>query len=118
LKRYIDDQWRDILAAQGFSPRTEEGAEVWRRPGFDALIEITHSDKGDPLRLFYINGIVVELGDDTGRLLYLVEGAAPETESVQHEKEPNVDDNQWLRSIGISIGEIRTPVDGGTAMLD
>jgi hypothetical protein len=116
LKRYIDDQWRDILAAQGFSPRTEEGAEVWRRPGFDALIEITHSDKGDPLWLFYINGTVVELGDDTGRLVYLVEGASPEDESVEHEKEPNVGDNQWLRSIGISVGEVETAFHGGTEM--
>ena len=118
MKRYIDDQWRDILAAQGYSPRTEEGAEVWRRSGFDALIEITHSDKGDPLWLFYINRRLVELGDDTGRLLYLVEGASPEAESVKHEKEPNVDDNQWLRSIGISVGEITTAFHGGIATLD
>ena len=118
MKPYIDDQWRDILAAQGFSPRTEEGAEVWRRPDSDALIEITHSDKGDPLWLFYINRRLVELGDDTGRLLYLVEGASPADEPVKHDKEPNVDDNQWLRSIGIGIGEIRTAaIHGGTEMV-
>jgi hypothetical protein len=118
LKRYIDDQWRDILAGQSFSPRTEEGAEVWRCPGVDALIEITHSDKRDPLWLFYINRTLVEKGDDSDRLLYLIEGASPEDESVEHEKEPNVDDKQWLTSISISIGEIRTAVHGGTAMLD
>jgi hypothetical protein len=116
VKPYIDDQWRDILAAQGFSPRTEEGAEVWRRPGFNALIEITHSDKGDPLWLFYVNGTVIELGDHTGRLLYLVEGASPEAGSVQHEKQPNDDDNQWLRSIGISVGEVTTAFHDGTEM--
>jgi hypothetical protein len=113
LKPYIDDQWREILAAQRFSPRTEEGAEVWGSPGVDALIEITHSDKGDPLWLFYVNRRLVELGDDSGRLLYLVEGVSPEDESVKHEKEPNVEDNQWLRIIGISVGEVTTAFQGG-----
>jgi hypothetical protein len=108
LKRYIDDQWRDILAGQGFSPRTEEQAEVWGRPGVDVLIEITHSDEGDPLWLFYLNQTLVEKGDDSDRLLFLVEGPYPEDEQVKHEKEPNVDDCQWLRSIGISIGEVGT----------
>jgi hypothetical protein len=118
LKPYIDDQWRDILAAQGFSPRTEEGAEVWRSPGVDALIEITHSDKGDPLWLFYVSRTLVEQGNDTGRLLYLIERVSPEAESVKHEKEPNVDDNQWLRSIGISVGKVTTAFHGGTEMFD
>jgi hypothetical protein len=118
LKPYIDDQWRDILAAQGFSPRTEDGAEVWRSPDFDALIEITHSDKGDPLWLFYVNRAFVEQGDKSDRLLYLVERRYPEAESVKHEKEPNVGDNQWLRSIGISVGEVMTAFHGGTEMLD
>jgi hypothetical protein len=116
LRRYIDDQWRDILAGQGFSPRTEEQAEVWRSPGVDALIQITHSDEGDPVWLFYVNGTVVEKGDDSERLLFLVEGAALEEESVEHEKEPNVDDKQWLRSIGISVGEVTTAFCGGTEM--
>jgi hypothetical protein len=77
LKRYIDDQWRDILAGQGFSPRTEEQAEVWRSPGVDALIQITHSDEGDPLWLFCVNRTLVEKGNDSDRLLYLVEEAYP-----------------------------------------
>jgi hypothetical protein len=117
LKRYIDDRWRDILAGQGFSPRTEEQAEVWGRPGVDALIEITHSDEGDPLWLFYIDRTLVEKGDDSDRLLFLVEGAYPEDEFVKHEKEPNVGDNQWLRSIGISVG-VETAFHGGTEMSD
>ena len=118
MKRYIDDQWRDILAGQGFSPRTEEQAEVWRRPGVDALIQITHSDEGDPLWLFYINRTLVEKGNDSDRLLYLVEEAYSEDEFVKHEKEPNVADHQWLRSIGISAGEVHTAFHGGTEMLD
>jgi hypothetical protein len=118
LKPYIDDQWRDILAAQGFSPRTEDGAEVWRKPGFDALIEITHSDKGDPLWLFYINGTFVEKGNDSDRLLYLVEGVSAKDATVEHKKEPNVGDKEWLRSIGISVGEVTTAFHGGTEMLD
>jgi hypothetical protein len=117
LRRYIDDQWRDILAGQGFSPRTEEGAEVWRSPGVDALIEITHSDEGDPLWLFYVNGTVVEKGDDSERLLFLVEEASVADESVEHERRPNVGDEQWLRSIGISVGEVTTAFCGGTQML-
>jgi hypothetical protein len=118
LKRYIDDQWRDILAGQGFSPRTEEQAEVWRRSGVDALIEITHSDEGDPLWLFYINRTFVEKGDDSDRLLYLVEGVSAEDESVEHERVTNVGDDQWLRSIGISVGEVQTAFHGGTEMVD
>jgi hypothetical protein len=117
LKPYIDDQWRDILAAQGFMPRTEE-PEVWGSPGVDALIEITYSRKGDPLWLFYINGTLVEKGKDSGRLLYLVEGTSAKDETVKHEKEPNADDNEWLRSIGISVGEVTTAFHGGTEMLD
>jgi hypothetical protein len=38
---------RDILAGQGFSPRTEELAEVWRSPWHE----------GDPVWLYYINRI-------------------------------------------------------------
>jgi hypothetical protein len=113
LKPYIDDQWRDILAGQGFSPRTEAQAEIWRSPGVDALIEITHSDKGDPLWLFYLNGTVVEQGNESDRLLCLVEGASPADESVKHDKEPSVEDSQWLRSIGISVGEVTTAFHGG-----
>jgi hypothetical protein len=113
LKPYIDDQWRDILAAHGLSPRTEEGAEVWGSPRVDALIEITHSDKGDPLWLFYVNRALVETGDESDRLLYLVERLYAEDEAVEHEKESNADDNQWLRSIGISVGEVETAFHGG-----
>ena len=118
MRRYIDDQWRDILAGQGFSPRTEEQAEVWRSPSVDALIRITHSDEGDPLWLFYINGTVVEKGDDSERLLFLIEEASVEDESVEHEKTPNVGDNQWLTSIGISVGEVTTAFHSGTEMFD
>jgi hypothetical protein len=118
LKRYIDDQWRDILAGHGFSPRTEEQAEVWRSPGVDALIQITYSDDGDPLWLFYVNRTLVEKGDDSDRLLSLLEGAHPEDEFVKHEKEPNADDHQWLRSIGISAWEVSTASHGRTEMLD
>jgi hypothetical protein len=118
LNRFIDDQWRDILAGQGFSPRTEQEAEVWRSPGLDALIQITHSEEGDPLWLFYINGTVFEKGDDSERLLYLVEGASAEAESVEHEERPNVGDEQWLRSIGISFGEVKTAFHGEAEMLD
>ena len=118
MKHYIDDQWRDILAGQGFSPRTEEQAEVWRRPGVDALIQITHSDEGDPLWLFYIKGTLAEKGNDSDRLLYLVEEAYSEDDFVKHEKEPNVADNQWLRSIGIRAGEVNPAIHGGTEMSD
>jgi outer membrane protein assembly factor BamB len=118
LKPYIDDRWRDILAGQGFSPRTEDGTEVWRRPDSDALIEITHSDKGDPLWLFYANRALVETGDESDRLLYLVERLYAEDEAVEHEKESNADDNQWLRSIGISVGEVETAFQDGRGMLD
>jgi hypothetical protein len=115
LKPYIDDQWRDILAGQGFSPRTEE-PEVWGSSGVDALIQIRYSDEGGPLWLFYINGTFVEKGNDSDRLLYLVEGASVKDETVEHAKEPNVGDKEWLRSIGISVGEVTAAFHGGTEM--
>jgi hypothetical protein len=51
-----------------------------------------------------------------GRLLYLVEGASAKDETVKHEKDPNVGDKEWLRSIGISVGEVTTAFHGGTEM--
>ncbi|HEV2730503.1 MAG TPA: hypothetical protein VGV15_10780, partial [Terriglobales bacterium] len=117
MRRYIDDQWRDILAAHGFSPRTEEETELWGSPGVDALIQITHSDEGNPVWFFYGNRTLAEVGDESERLLHLLE-LAPEDEYVEHEKELNVDDNQWLTNIGISLREVTTAFHGGTSSLD
>jgi hypothetical protein len=88
---YIDDQWRDILSGQGFQSRSEtlqvsvfgeEGeeseTEVWRSTNTDAMIQITTDEEGDPVWRCFINGRFVAEGDDSDKLLSLLETAQSE----------------------------------------
>jgi hypothetical protein len=111
---FIDDQWRDILAGEGFNPRTEtlrvslfgeEGeraeAETWRNPNLKGtVIQITHSETGDPLWRCYVDGHFVEEGDDSNQLIALVERIS-QPEAVTHEKEPNENDRDWLKEMHV-----------------
>jgi hypothetical protein len=104
LERFIDDQWRDILAGQGFSPRMEEDGEVWRSCRSDARVVIDHQDD-DPHWNYYVNHMLIENGDDPSKLLFLLENH--DEKCVEYGKEPNEDDKQWLKSIGINVVEVK-----------
>jgi hypothetical protein len=85
-KEYIDDHWRDILAGQGFTPRSgmmqinddeAEETEIWRSGKSDALVQITFNAQGDPIWRCFIDNAptnaFVDQGDDSAILLSLLE---------------------------------------------
>jgi hypothetical protein len=115
--RFIDDEWREILEANGYRPRTEpdpEGRgsgyaeEIWRNPHTDLQVQIGHTDDGgDPFwATISSDGMDVE-GTDTEDLLEIIgEELAGKEPPVKHEKELNPEDKEMLKSMGI-IGRIR-----------
>jgi len=101
---FIDDQWRDVLAGQSFSPENMR-VELWRSAYSHTEIQITHDEEGDPIWRCYINGTFVEEGNESGHLLSLLETSEPE-KPVVHGREPNDEDKKWMKSIGIEIGGV------------
>jgi hypothetical protein len=127
---FSDDQWRDILAAQGFTPRTEtmkgvsgddgddeKDAEIWHSKQREAMIQITIDGEGDPMWRCYINGRFVEEGDNSNALLSLLKESQLK-EPVVHEREPNDEDKKWMKGIGIEIREVKSPSSNKTEKLD
>jgi hypothetical protein len=105
---------RDILAEQGFRRRSEEGEEVWRSCNTDAQVVIDDPGNYDPFWRYYTNYDFVAEGDDSSssKLLFVIENRKDD-EPVVHGKEPDDDDKKWMKSIGIEVGEVKSPFGDG-----
>jgi hypothetical protein len=84
-EQYVDDQWRDILNKERFSPVTKDNAgvslgdnEVWR--GTAALSDwffwFTVDEAGDPIWVYYIGEEPESYGHDSVKLLSLFKSSA------------------------------------------
>ena len=109
--------WRNILAEQGFRLRSEEGEEVWRSPNTDAQVVIDDPGNCDPFWRYYINYEFVAEGNDSSKLLFVIENREDD-EPVVHGKEPDDDDKKWMKSIGIESEEAKSPFGGATGKSD
>ena len=117
--RYIDDEWREILQANGYHPRAERDPkgrgsgydqEIWRNPYSDLQIAIGHMDVGgDPFwATMSSDGMDVE-GTNTDDLLEIIGEALADTskEPPRDLEQEKKDDTAMLKSMGI-IGRQRT----------
>lgn len=110
-------KWRDILAEQGFRRHSEEGEEVWRSCNTNAQVVIDDPGNCDPFWRYYTNYDFVAEGNDSGKLLFVIENREDD-ELVVHGKEPDDDDKKWMKSIGIEVGEVKSPFGGGREKSD
>jgi hypothetical protein len=120
--RFIDDEWRELLTAQGWQAQMIEDdgevEELWSHPDTDTEVTISVNEKQEPEWAFFVNDIFVEDGQDTTALLGLITGDSIEVEPKQQKPEPrnfaegevpdmDIADKHQLKSWGV-IGRQRT----------
>jgi hypothetical protein len=112
----LKTKWRDILAEEGFRRRGEDGEEVWRSCNTNAQVVIDDPGNCDPFWRYYTNYDFVAEGNDSSKLLFVIENREDE-EPVVHGKEPDDEDKKWMKSIGIAVGEMKEPSSDETEKL-
>jgi hypothetical protein len=116
--RFIDDEWRELLSAQGWEVRTNDEEEMWGHPDTDTEVIIGVNESHEPEWSFWVNDVFVEEGQDTTALLGLITGDSIEVEPKQQKPEPEnfaegevpeyeLADKRQLKSWGV-IGRQRT----------
>jgi len=93
--RFIDDEWRELLSAQGWQAQMVrddedpgEVEELWSHPDTDTEVIIGVNEAHEPEWSFWVNDVFVEEGQDTTELLGLITGDSIEVEPKQQEPEP------------------------------
>jgi hypothetical protein len=107
----LKTNWRNILAEQGFRLRSGEGEEVWRSCNTNAQVVIDDPGDCDPFWRYYTNYDFVAEGNDSSKLLFVIENGKDD-EPVVHGKEPDNDYKRWMKSIGIEVREAEGPSSG------
>lgn len=117
--RFIDDEWRELLTAQGWHfEYDEDDDQVWGHQDTDTEVVISTNEAHEPQWAFYVNDVFVEEGHDTTALLGLITGDSIEVEPKQQKPEPrnfaegevpemDVADKHQLKSWGV-VGRQRT----------
>src|SRR5271157_2815461 len=113
MAKFPDDDWREILHANGFHP---SGAteEVWRNPYSDIKVKIdVNRETEEPYyQVITEDGTPAEQGTDSEALKHIV--APKESEPPQlSPEEAKMQDEKFLRDVGIKAGSVRTEKRAG-----
>lgn len=98
--RYMDDEWREILEANGYHPSTESSGEVWRNPDTDIHVIIGVNEDSEPYFQIITPDHPITTGYDSDVL----------KDMIQNEDEPGFADKGG-EQLDVDYNEKITPED-------